>query len=159
MCLFSNLVHIPKIQDGWGQSATRFLAECPENLLGIHWCRVICFQNCTGGQSAIWLQKVIWQFIFGAALLPATCFKLNLWHKDIHHFNCMLLFSQALICFIFFFLFSLGRRLLFWFFFFRWSTITKKKSKTYFPESNTFYSQGVYSTELSGFFWCGIFGS
>lgn len=85
-------------------------------------CGVTCFQNCTEGESEIWLQKVIWQFIFRAALIPAAFFKLNLWHQDIHHFNCMLLFSQAQICFIFFFPFfyDLG---CFLFLFFFWSTV------------------------------------
>ena len=79
------------------------LAGCSGNLLHVYLCGAIRFQSCTEGASEIWLQKVIWQFIFRTALPPAACFKLHLWHQDIHHFNCMLLFSQAQICFILFF--------------------------------------------------------
>lgn len=108
-CKFSR---VPNLPDGWGQSSIQSwffsvhvsLAEFPGNLLHIYLCWVICFQICTEGESAIWLQKVIWLFIFRAALPPTACFKLNLWHKNIHHFNCRLLFSQAQSCFIFFFL-------------------------------------------------------
>lgn len=98
------------MQDGWGPWSIQTWFFFFPSLGWVFWefvaylCGVTCFQNCTEGESEIWLQKVIWQFIFRAALIPAAFFKLNLWHQDIHHFNCMLLFSQAQICFIFFFL-------------------------------------------------------
>lgn len=131
-----------------------FLARFPGNSLHIYLCGVICFQTYTEGESAIWLQKVIWQFIFRAALLPAACFKLNLWHKGIHHFNCMPLFSQAQICFIFFFLSPMVFFFSLFLFFLFWSAIWK--SQKYLPKPSTFYSQGVFNTEI---FWYSLFGS
>lgn len=67
LCRFS---HIPKSQDGWGQSSTQssfssgLLTGHSGNLLCVGWCGVTHFQNCTERESEIWLQKVIWQFIF-----------------------------------------------------------------------------------------------
>ena len=127
-----------------------FLAGFPGNSLHIYLYGVISFQNYTEGESAIWQQKVIWQFIFRAALLPAACFKLSLWHKGIHHFNCMLLFSQTQICFIFFFLspvvFFLSFLSFFFFFFLFLSPILK--SQKYLLKPSSFYSQGVFNTEI-----------
>lgn len=113
--------------------SSRFLAEFPGNLLLIYLCGVICFQNCTEGGSAIWLQKIIWQFIFRAALFPAACFKFNLWHRDIHHFNCMLLFSQAQICFVFFFLSPVV-----WVFCFFFPLVYHLKKPKIFPQTKHF---------------------
>lgn len=147
----------PKPLVGWEQSSTQsllsscFLAGFPGNSWHIYLCGVICFPNCMAGESAIWLQKVIWQFIFRAALLPAACFKLNLWHKDIHHFNCVLLFSQAQIRFIFFFLSPMG-------FFFFFPEPPFKKAKNISLNQALFIVKEFLTLRLL-VFQCCIFGS
>lgn len=108
---FANLVTYLSCRVGGGSCplqvgffSSGLLAGFAGHVLHVYSCGVISLQNCMEGESEIWLQKVIWQFIFRTALLPAACFKLNPWHQDIHHFNCMRLFSQAQICFFFFLL-------------------------------------------------------
>lgn len=115
--------------------------------LGIH-CIFIYVElqhRITWMESAIWLQKVIWQFIFRAALLPAACFKLNLWHEGIHHFNCMLLFGQAQICFIFF-------SFLLCFFLLPTPFLIHHfiKPKIFAQTEGPFYSQQAFNTEIFG---------
>lgn len=99
---------------GWVGAAVpwKLLSSLPVSWLGVleSYCMFTCVELLAfriarggGGESEIWLRKVIWPFISRTALLPTACFKLNLWHQGIHHFNCMFLFSQAQICFVLFF--------------------------------------------------------
>lgn len=169
MLFFSNLVtflsctlgggsHPPKVSSSVHVSWLSFLGICCIFI----YVELFAFRIVQRGNLQSGCKKVIWQFIFRAALLPAACFKLNLWHKDIHHFNCMLLFSQAQICFILF-SFSCGGRLpppnthcL------PWKKEKKKKRPKIFPHispNQTLFIVKEFITPKCLVFQCCIFGS
>lgn len=153
---FANLVAYLCCRMGGGSRPLRVSSFSSGPFVWVFWEFVACLftwsyllSELHRGESEIWLQKVIWQFIFRAALLPAACFKLNLWHQDIHHFNCMLLFSQAQICLIFFFFSPVV-----------WGGVPphtphpplKKKKSLTSPDQALFIIKRVFNTEITGGF-------